>query len=219
MRAVGKKLVATVVVVAALAAPAAWAQEPEGPWLVRGRMLYMDTANKSDSIPALGVPSDAIHVQSKWFPEVDITYFFTKNLAAELILTYPQKLDVTVESSAVGKFKAGTFKALPPTLTLQWHFLPDGQFRPYVGAGINVTWLMDVDLSVPALGLPLGLDSTSVGAALQAGIDIKLAPKWFVNVDVKYIWMQSDVTAQGLGKVSEVKVDPWLFGIGVGYRF
>ncbi len=133
------KLAIAAGVMALLATGVAAAQTKEGNWLVRVRAVDIKTENKSDPIPTLGVPTDAIQVSDKWIPEVDITYFFTRNLAAELVLTYPQKHDVPVTQSAIGGFQAGTFKHLPPTLSLQWHFLPQGQFRPYAGIGINYT--------------------------------------------------------------------------------
>jgi outer membrane protein len=53
-----------------------------------------------------------ISVNDKWLPEVDISYFFTPNIAAELILTYPQRQDV---SSTAHGGKLGTIK-VDPTL-------------------------------------------------------------------------------------------------------
>lgn len=198
------------------ALPAA-AAEPN-PWMVRVRALYMDTADKSEAIPALAVPSNAITVNNKWFPEVDISYFFTKNVAAELVLTYPQKHDVTVEESALGgPVKIGSFKHLPPTLSLQYHFNPDGEFRPYVGAGINFTLIMDDKLTVPGVG-DLKLDSNSVGAAWGAGFDVKVAKNTYLNFDVKKVYIGSDVKLGG-NKVSSVDVDPILWSVGLGWRF
>ncbi|MBI5444548.1 MAG: OmpW family protein, partial [Deltaproteobacteria bacterium] len=137
------------------------------------------------------------------------TYFFTKNFAAELILTYPQKLDVNLAGAHIG-----SFKALPPTLTAQWHFLPEGPVDPYIGAGVNLTLISSVDLA----GGTLDLDSSSVGLAGQVGLDIKVAPKWVINLDAKYVQISSDVKA-GSAKISAVQLDPWLLGAGVGYRF
>ena len=204
--------------IAMLAASPAMAEKTEGNWLVRARAVWIDPANKSDPIPALGVPADAIHVSDKLIPELDVSYFFTKNLAAELILTYPQKHDVTVTSSAIGSFKAGNFTELPPTLTLQWHFNPEGNFRPYVGAGVNYTAITKVDLEVPG-GPGLRLDSSSWGGAVQAGIDFKVSESLFFNIDVKKVQIRSDVKTDDGVKISHVKVDPLLIGIGLGYRF
>ena len=197
--------------------PAA-AQEAQGNWLIRARAVRLDMANKSDPIPALAVPRDAITVNDKTIPEVDISYFFTPNIAAELVLTVPQKQTVTVQQSALGgPVDIGTFKHLPPTLMLQYHFLPEATFRPYVGAGLNYTRISSVKLAVPTVG-PLQLDNSSFGLALGAGVDIAIAKNVFLNFDVKKVQISSDVTQWGQ-KLSTVKLDPWLFGVGVGYRF
>ncbi len=202
-----------VAALAVLAASAAVSASAADEWLVRGRLVRIDTANKSDPIGALGVPSDAIHVSDKTIPELDISYFFSKNLAAELVLTYPQKHDVTL--AGVGKL--GTFKHLPPTLSLQWHFDGMGGFKPYVGAGINFTNISDVKIAVPGVGA-LNLDRKSWGLAFGGGMDFALSKNLYLNVDVKKVYIDADVTLGGT-KISKVKVDPMLYGIGVGYRF
>ena len=175
--------------------------------MVRLRAVSLQPADKSDAAP--GIPADAIHVSSKTIPEVDISCFLTPNLATELVLTVPQEHDVTLSGT-----KIGTFKELPPTLMAQWHFLPGQTVNPYVGLGVNVTLISDVRLANGALDL----DKTSVGPAAQAGVDIQVAPQWFLNADVKYAQIRSDVKAGGV-KVTTVKVDPMLYGVGVGYRF
>ncbi|WP_198968701.1 OmpW/AlkL family protein [Xylophilus sp. ASV27] len=197
--------------------PAA-AQEAQGNWLVRARAVRLDTANKSDPIAALSVPGDAITVNDKTIPELDVTYFFTPNIAAELVLTVPQKQNVTVRQSALGgPVDIGTFKHLPPTLMLQYHFMPEATFRPYVGAGVNYTRISSVKLAVPTVG-QLGLDHNSFGFAVGAGVDIALAKNVFLNFDIKKVQISSDVKLGGQ-KLSTVKIDPWLFGVGIGYRF
>lgn len=186
----------------------------DGPLMIRLRGVYISPADKSDAIPSLGVPADAITVSTKTIPEVDISYFFSKNIAAELILTYPQEHDVELSGT-----KIGTFKHLPPTLTLQYHFLPGSVFNPYVGVGVNLTLISDVNLAVPGVGA-LDLDSSSVGFAAGAGFDVKVGEKLYLNGDVKWVQIGSDVLLAANGaKVSAVKIDPWLIGAGIGYRF
>lgn len=189
-----------------LAATQVMAQET--PWLVRARVVNISPANNSDSVGGVGA-EDRITVSKKTIPEVDISYFFTPNLSAELILTYPQKHDVMLDGATIG-----TFKHLPPTLTVQYHFAPEATINPYVGAGINYTNISEVHL----LNGAGRLDNHSVGLALQAGVDFKLDKNWSFNLDVKKVQIRSDVLISG-NKVSAVKVDPWLIGAGVGYRF
>lgn len=191
---------------AAFAGPGLRAEE--GPWMIRLRAVQIQPANKSDAAP--GIPADAIHVSDKTIPEVDFSYFFSPNLAAELILTVPQQHDVTLAGT-----KIGTFKHLPPTLTAQWHFLPGQTVNPYVGAGLNFTLISDVKLANGALDL----DKSSVGLAAQAGVDFKVAANCYINLDVKYAQLKTDVKTAAGAKVTTVKVDPFLYGVGVGYRF
>ena len=135
-------------------------------------------------------------------------------MSSELLLTVPQSQRVTALG---GPTTIGTFKHLPPTLLAKWNFLPESTVQPYVGAGVNITLISNVNLNVPTVGR-LDLDRWSVGPAVQAGFDYKLADHWFLNADLKWAMIRSDVKFRG-GKISEVRLDPFLFGIGVGYRF
>jgi len=188
--------------------PAQAQAQDDGPWLVRARAVHLSPADKSDPIGGVGA-SDRLSVSDKTIPEVDLSYFFTPSVSAELVLTYPQKHDVALDGN-----KIGTFKHLPPTLLAQYHFLPSAQFDPYVGAGINYTTLSKVEL----LNGQGSLDHDSWGLALQAGVDYKIDQRWSLNFDVKKVQIRSDVMISG-AKVSAVKVDPLMVGVGVGYRF
>jgi outer membrane protein len=201
--------------VAALAAVAGIAQADEGNWMVRARALHMNPDNGNSG--GLNLPID-VKAENKTFPEIDITYFFTPNIAAELILTYPQKHDVELGGTGIG-----SVKHLPPTLTLQYHFNPTGTIRPYAGLGLNYTRFSSVNLDAgPVLGgsVPLKIDRSSVGFAAQVGADFQIAPQWFLNVDVKYVTIDTDIFVKANGaKVTKLDVDPLLIGVGIGYRF
>ncbi|MDR2129362.1 MAG: outer membrane beta-barrel protein [Burkholderiaceae bacterium] len=188
--------------VCALTAVSASAQTAEGSWLVRARAVHLDSANKDST--GLGLT-----INNKWLPEVDFTYFLNSNLAAELILTVPQKHKVYSFGS-----KIGTLKHLPPTLTVQYHFTNLGALKPYVGAGVNYTRFS----AVHVLDGVATVKKNSFGPALQAGLDFAIAPNVYLNLDVKKVWIKTDVKAGGV-KVGRFKVDPVLVGLGVGYRF
>lgn len=210
--------VASLAILAAGVLLSATARAGDDPWEVRLRALYLSPANDSDAFAPLGIPQNAIHINDKWLPELDFEYYFAPHWSSELVLTYPQLQRVTVEKSALGgPTTIGTFRHLPPVLTLKYGFLPNSDFRPYIGAGLNVTIISDVNLTVPTVGR-LDLDRTSVGPAAQAGFDWKFAEHWFFNVDAKWVMLRSDVKFDGV-KISEARVDPFLVGIGIGYRF
>jgi outer membrane protein len=212
--------VLTALAATAAAFSATQSRAEEGKWEARVRAVYLSPANKSDPIAALAVPKDAIHINSKAILDVDFEYFFNKNWSSELLLTHPQSQTVTVRESALGgPTNIGSFKHLPPTLTVKYNFLPEGTFRPYVGVGVNFTILSNVDLSVPTSPpLKLDLSKTSIGPAVQAGFDIKMTDHWFFSADVKWAQLRADVKLNG-AKLAKVKVDPVLAGIGVGYRW
>jgi outer membrane protein len=197
-----KKHIVMAAILAAGSVTGAYAQASgESPWMVRVRSVHLDSSNK-DSTP-LG-----LSINNKTFGEVDVTYFLSPNLAAELVLTTPQNQTVYANGSEIG-----SFKHLPPSLLLQYHYTDLQGFRPYLGAGINYTRFSDV-----ALPAGVGLDSHSWGLTLQAGLDIPLDRNWSINLDVKKAYIRSDVYVAG-SSIGRLKVDPILYAVGLGYRF
>lgn len=213
-----KKTLATLLAAAAaLSAAPATAQVPEGNWLVRGRIVNIEP-NESNNASSI-VTEDSIKVDNVWAPEVDISYFFTRNFALELVLTYPQKHDVKL-STAAGDVDLGDIKQIPPSLLAQYHWPLAGGWKPYVGAGVTLFYITDNNLSVPGAGNVLNIRSTNWGLAVQGGVDYALTKNWYLNADVKYIWVETKVTdTAGLNVDTTLKVDPWVYGVGVGYRF
>lgn len=145
-------------------------------------------------------------------PELDISYYFTKNIAAELILGVTPHT-VTGAKGIIAGAQVGKSTLLPPTLTMQYHFTDFGAFQPYVGAGANYTFFLNTKDGA-ATNLKI---KSAPGVALQAGFDYMLDANWGLNVDVKKLWLRPDVTATGL--TGNLRIDPWLIGAGVTYRF
>jgi len=179
----------------------------DNPWMVRARVIGV----LPDEAGALSVGAAALQggvdIGDQYVPELDITYFFNKNIAAELVLTVPQKHTLSAGGAAIG-----TLKHLPPTLLAQYHFDAPG-FKPYVGAGLNYTRFSSVNL--PA---GVSIDRNSFGPALQVGVDIPLAKNLYLNFDVKKVFIKTEVSAGG-AKLGTFKVDPVLVGVGLGWRF
>ena len=203
-----KRTLLAVAAVCALSSGAAFAQQAEGPWMVRVRAVNLDSANKDST--GLG-----LSINNKWMPELDVSYFFTPNIAAELVLTYPQKHDLR----ANGLGQIGSLKHLPPTLLAQYHFTNFGAFKPYVGAGVDYTRFSSVGFN-PAVQAALNpsIKKNSFGGALQIGFDYALDKNWSLNFDVKKVFIETDVSSAGT-KVGTFKVNPVLVGVGLGYRF
>ena len=192
-----------------LAAPA---MAEQGDWLVRLRAINV-VPNEEATITPIGGDVD---IDTSVVPELDITYFVQDNWALELILGVTPH-DVMAVDTAGGDIDLGDVTLLPPTLTLQYHFNPEGQYRPYVGAGVNYTHFFNEDLPSGSALSTIDYDA-SFGLAAQAGIDIALQDEWFLNLDVKYIDIDTDVVIDGAVN-ADVQIDPVVFGVGFGRRF
>jgi outer membrane protein len=172
-----------------------------------------------------GSSSAELRVDSNTIPEIDFSYYITKNIAAELILAIGTRHDVSITpgTGAVAK-NLGSVNLLPPTLTAQWHFNPDQTFDPYVGAGISYVRAMDRGLTaqVGATGYPIQIDRNTFGPAIQAGFDYNLENRWLINFDVKKIWVGTDVKlnlGDGFRKIDSLDIDPWVVSVGFGKKF
>lgn len=182
----------------------------ENPWMVRARATHLNWDNSTtNTVTTLGV-----NAENKTIPEIDITYFFTKNIAAELVLSYPQRVEVFARSASLG-----TVTALPPTLLAQYHFTNFGPLKPYVGAGVNYTRFGSRNLGVDNTSNGYYVEKSSIGYALQAGADYMLTKNWGINLDVKYIDIKTDVfTAAGVN-AGTLKLSPIATSVGVTYKF
>jgi len=204
-----KTLVAALAVMTSLAPIVAQAQSSsENPWMVRVRAVDLLWANgQSGSI----VQGANVKAKDQIIPELDVSYFFTKNIAAELVLTYPQSIQIDA-----GGTKLGTIKALPPSLLLQYHFTNFGAFKPYVGAGVNYTIFSSRN---NLGGGAYSVDSSSFGAVGQVGMDYMFDKNWGLNVDIKYATMSTNVTDIAGANVGKLTLNPWMPAVGVTYKF
>lgn len=173
-----------------------------------------------------GSESAKLEVGNNTIPELDISYYFTKNIAAELILALGTRHDVNVSGTggAMNSRSLGSVNLLPPTLTAQWHFMPDQTFDPYVGAGVAYVRAMDNGLTAnTTLGyLPIRIERNTFGGVLQAGFDVNLKDKWLVNFDVKKVFVSTDVelnAGAGFQKIDTLDLDPWIVSVGFGKKF
>jgi outer membrane protein len=150
-------------------------------------------------------------------PQLDATWFATPNLSLNLIAATTRH-DVTVRGPRLGDVDLGRVWLLPPTLTLQYHPLPQSRISPYVGAGINYTVAYNEgDSRSPAVS-KVDVEN-SWGWALNAGVDYELSPHWLANFDVKKLFLRPDVSVNSGVIGARADLDPWIIGVGVRYRF
>ncbi len=189
------------------------ARESEGPWIVRLRAADLVPRSRSDALTLTGppqevVPADQTHTNSTWAAELDLEYFFTSRWSAELSLNLPRSHDLSAAGTHLG-----TFRLMPDYLTAKYNFNPEGTWRPYLGAGLNVASFYDQS-AAPALAL----SRTTTGPAAQAGFDVQLSEHWLLNLDVKWARVRPTLSLGGAPS-GQLHLDPLLYAIGVGYRF
>ena len=190
-------------------------------WIARLRVIEVSPNDSSSTILDTGT---GVTVDSATTVEVDITMMLSETWGLELIAA-TTKHDLTTSGGDLGGASAGSVKVLPPTLTLQYHFPTNGGWHPYLGAGINFTLFYDYELSSDLEGLGVsGIEfDNSFGFAGDLGVDIDLSDTWLLNLDVKYILIDTaaelELAGGGFLDTVDVDIDPWVFGVGIGIRF
>ena len=214
------KLLLAALLGSAIATPAMAAA---GDTYIRVRGIVVAPNEKSGGILP-GLPNETVKVDNAVVPEVDITQMVTDNIGFELIAATSKHSVSGVSGTTGGIGKLASTWVLPPTLTAQYHLMPDAKVRPYVGAGVNYTLFYSEKASSAfeaAAGNTNVKLKSSFGWAAQAGIDIDLNEKMFLNLDVKYIDINTKGTlvTTGLGtQTVKVNLDPIVVGVGIGFR-
>lgn len=205
-----------------------FAQAQEGDdyakWQIRVRGVGVVPIESSE----VGKIGGSVGVSSTFVPEIDFTYFFTKNLAAELILA-TSKHKINTQNSNLASIGGATNTSidlghvwlLPPTLTLQYHFHPSPVWKPYVGVGANYTIFYNEDAGPTVQSVSY---KNKFGLAAQLGVDVNISKSVFLNLDIKQIFLKTnadvDATnlAPGLTIPAKVTLNPFLLGFGIGVR-
>lgn len=184
-----------------------------GDILVRGRGIVV-LPNVSSSVSAIGGEVDA---STSWEPEADISYFFTPNIAVEVIAAVTRH-HMSDKNSSLGNVDLGHVSLLPPTITAQYHFMPESRWKPYLGAGLNYTAFFDSTLPAGSAATQISYEN-GFGAAIQAGIDVHVDGNWYINLDVKHIFLTTRAKINGGAIIGDVSLDPTIVGFGIGYKF
>jgi outer membrane protein len=217
-----RKTLNTALAALAMSLAATPALAEKGDVLVRLRAITVQPQEKVGPVlPTF--PTSGGSITNAYAPEIDFTYMITNHIGVELIAaTTKHCVEGGGSLAAVGRL-ACTW-VLPPTLTLQYHFVPEGKIHPYVGAGVNWTMFYkekassQLNAAIGATNVDL---SNSFSFALQAGIDFDISEKMFLNLDVKYVDMDTNarLTTGALVNNLRANINPLIVGVGVGWRF
>lgn len=178
----GRATLGAALLAAGLLAAPARAHEA-GDWLLKVGASQVRPKSNNGSVLNGSVDLDA---NNSVRPSFTVTYMATRNIGIELLAAWPFEHDI--RGSGLGRI--ASTKQLPPTLSVQWHFLPDSTVQPYVGVGLNYTTFFDTKTHGALEGSDLRLGD-SWGLAGQLGVDVKLNERWFLNADLRYIDISS----------------------------
>lgn len=198
----------------------------QGDWILRAGAAVVEPDESSDALDTQAAGTLAgtgVGVDPGSALGITVAYMLTDRIGIELLAATPFKHDITVQGVA-GLSDLGSVEHLPPTLSVQYYFLPGSAIRPYIGVGVNYTTFFSEELSSSvesALGASnLDLDD-SVGLAAQFGVDWQLGDRWLLNAAVWRIDIGTTATLDSaLGQVEvDVDIDPWAYMVGLGYKF
>ncbi|MBO9716464.1 MAG: outer membrane beta-barrel protein [Pseudoxanthomonas sp.] len=195
-----------------LAASPAFAQDTTDTGSAAGKRFavvgsYTHLDPKSDVAPGLKADGGGA-------PTISASWYATDNLAVEL-WGAADKFNHRVRADGVGKI--GTVEQQPVALSGQWHFgQPGSVFRPFVGLGYYESNFSNEDISQggPHVGL-----RNAKGAIGTVGLDMNINETWFARTDVRYMHSRPEMRVAGAGTGQDLKLDPWVVGIGLGARF
>jgi outer membrane protein len=199
-----KTLLATTTILTAMSLAQPVAAQDAGEWIVRGGFHAMEPKSRNHAL---------LDVASTTSLTFNVTYMFAPQWGVELLAGLPFLHGITLEGAGA----VAETDLLPPTLSAQYHFNPNGRVRPYVGAGLNYTIFSDERTWGALQGKKLELGS-SFGPAAQIGIDVDVIPGWFVNADVRWFDIDTDAKLDG-ADLGTVAIDPYAFGLTIGRRF
>jgi outer membrane protein len=199
---------------AAQAETQAFQPKEAGHFMLNVRVTDVMGTGRDPLVTLAGAPTGLqSKVENDVMPTIGISYFFTDNIAAEVILGTTRH-SIRAQGPGVDVQVRETW-VLPPVLSLQYHFMPKERFSPYVGAGVNYMLFYG---GKDRNGFHFKVNN-GFGAALQAGADYAISGPWSANVDVKKIFFETTAKDEVTGIKTKVSLDPWVISAGVGYKF
>jgi outer membrane protein len=194
------------VIAGAFAASAASAQD------FTATLGFQNTDPKSDNGTLAG--GDA-SVNDNWSVTGSFAYSINPNFSVEV---WSGLANFEHEVSIDGLGTVASVKHRPTTLSLNYQFLPESSFRPFVGIGYG--WIsVSGEKSLGALS-GLGISGSNAnGLSLTLGADYYVNDSFFLRGDVRKLDFDTEVTVETLGNVGTAQVDPLVYGISAGFRF
>jgi outer membrane protein len=185
-----------------------------------GNVVWLDPSG-GGSFEDLTDPQD-LEFDSEIGYGIAANIFFGDRISTEFAIARVTPETTITRRRAVGApGGSGDLTITPLTAVLQFHFAPNGFIDPYVGAGAAYV-LYEFD----AQGIT-NIDQIDfeddIGLAVNAGLGIRLGPRFAINLDGKYIPIESNATAVVVGtnqeRSGEFDVSPIILSAGLSLRF
>ena len=204
--------------------------DQEGALLFKIRGFYASTKATTKGLPSptnLGASEPGRIAQNGYGFDTAMTIFVSDNIAGEISLglgyykTKTSTLAIAKDAYGTSKGAAVTKKneiiMIPVTMALQYHVAPFGAIRPYVGGGINGTYLYTRSKAIKV--------SPAYGPVLQIGVDFIAKDDTLFTLDVKQYFFKSRMefkqkflgTAKNVS--SKVTWNPLVISAGFGFKF
>jgi outer membrane protein len=162
-------------------------------------------------------PGATLKTDSHYSPSVEVGWNIDDSFAAVATLGLPPTIDASGGGTvaALGKLSQVTYG--PTSLTLQYHILNTGFFRPYVGAVASYLMMFkSTDASV-VTNIHMTRDLAPV---VEAGADFMVNGRYGFYVEAKKSWLGTTATGSLLGNplVAHAPIHPLVISLGTVFR-
>ena len=189
----------------------------QGDWIVKATLTEISPNSDSDSLNRIS--RSEIYLDDAASAGFTVTGMVTNNIGVEFFTAWPftQELNGNERLANLGIDHLAEVKQLPVGINLQYHFQTGTGFRPYIGAGVNYSHFFGEKDRINSIHVKMD-DAWGYGG--QAGVDLEMANNWLINVDARYIHMDTKAKLSGMiDQNVDMSLNPWLFSVGLGYRF
>ena len=186
---------------AALAGPAA--AQSRGDWTLGIGIINVNPKSDNGSVAGAATTIDDS-------TQLSLTgeYFIRDNLGIEILAATPFEHDISL-----GGAFAGSTKQLPPTISVNYHFPTRGNFKPFVGLGLNYTTFFEESSPLGDLKL-----DDSFGLAASIGADWQISERGALRMNIRYMDISTDATLNGTA-IGTAEIDPITLGVSYVHRF
>ena len=198
-----------------------------GSWSARVGVTHISPQVDSGYLSTPSFPGTTVGVGSASALTGGLNYMLTDHWAVDLPLGLPFKHDFYGTGAIEGTGKLGHTKVIPATLFMQYRFAePTAKFRPYVGLGVTYSRFFKNRSTAALTGVTGGTPANPTtawienkwGLTPQVGFVWSINERWFVDASYYKSFLKT-TTHLSSGQSINIKLNPNVFALAIGYRF